>query len=500
MTTEELWKKYKEKQFIISAYELLLNTTYYDSDTIAPVKGRDYRNERMAYIGGEVFDMQTDPEYIALREELAAKEDLDETSREILKWELKDLESFRYIPKDVYVAYNELTMKANVVWKEAKNRNDYKLFEPYLLKIIEMRKDMLQYRHSDLQGYDIYLSDYEPGMTTEKYDQFFDLIREKLVPPIKKISAAPQIDTAFTNLHYPADQQRKLMYRILDYMKFDLEAGVLGETEHPFTSAMSKNDVRVTTHYYEDNILSSIFSVIHEAGHATYNYQIRDDLADTYVFDNISSGMHESQSRLMENYLGRNMAFWDNLYPEAVKLFPEQLKNVDQEAFVKAANASVCSLIRTEADELTYPLHILVRYEIEKGIFNGTVDVNNLEQIWNDKYEEYLGVRPQKASEGILQDVHWSGGSFGYFPTYALGSGYAAQFMAAMRKDIDVEVCMHNNEFQTIKDWLKEHIHQYGGLYLPQKQIEIVTGEPFDPNYYVDYLTEKYSKLYGIKE
>ena len=498
MTTQELWKKYEEQRFKISAYDLLLSTTYYDADTIAPVKGRDYRNERMAYISGELFDIETDPEFIKLREELYRRDDLTFTQKQILKWELKDLESFRYIPKDVFVEYSELTTKANVVWKQAKNADDYKMFEPYLLKIIDMNKEMLKYRPGELKGYDVYLSDYEPGMTIEKYDRFFDLIREKLVPLIKKVSAASKIDTAFAYQFYPADVQRKMMYKILDYMKFDLESGLMGETEHPFTNSLSKHDNRITTHYYENSLLSSIFSVVHEAGHATYNYQVSDELAETYVFDNMSSGMHESQSRLMENYLARNSAFWDNLYPQMQELFPEQLKDISQQQFINAANAAECSLIRTDADELTYPLHILIRYEIEKGIFDGSIDVNDLENIWNNKYEEYLGIRPQKASEGILQDVHWSGGSFGYFPTYALGSGYAAQFVHAMRKDLDIEKCMHDNEFIKIKEWLKEHIHKYGGLYLPEEQIRIATGEDFDPNYYIEYLTEKYTKLYNL--
>ena len=404
MTTQELWKKYEEQRFKISAYDLLLSTTYYDADTIAPVKGRDYRNERMAYISGELFDIETDPEFIKLREELYQRDDLTFTQKQILKWELKDLESFRYIPKDVFVEYSELTMKANVVWKQAKNADDYKMFEPYLIKIIDMSKDILKYIPSELKGYDVYLSEYEPGMTIEKYDRFFDLIREKLVPLIKKVSAAPKIDTAFAYQFYPADVQRKMMYKILDYMKFDLESGLMGETEHPFTNSLSKHDNRITTHYYENSLLSSIFSVVHEAGHATYNYQVSDELAETYVFDNMSSGMHESQSRLMENYLARNRAFWDNLYPQMQELFPEQLKDISQQQFINAANAAECSLIRTDADELTYPLHILIRYEIEKGIFDGSIDVNDLENIWNNKYEEYLGIRPQKASEGILQD------------------------------------------------------------------------------------------------
>ncbi|MBR0385964.1 MAG: carboxypeptidase M32 [Erysipelotrichaceae bacterium] len=499
MTTEELWKQYQEKMFRISAYDLVLTTTYFDAETVAPIKGADYRSERMAYLYGEAFNMETDPELISMLEQLKEREDLTELQQAAVFWHLRQLDAMRHIPQELYVEASQLQMDSNVVWKKAKAADDYKMFEPYLLKTIEMSRKMLEYRQSELHGYDILLDDFEPGMTREKYDRFFELIKERLVPLIHKISEKQQFDCSFNSRYYPKEQQKKLMYKILEYMQFDLEAGMMGETEHPFTDSLSPKDIRITTHYYDNNLLSCIFSVVHEAGHATYNYQIRDDVAETFCFDSMSSGMHESQSRLMENYLARNSAFWDTLFPYAKELFPEQLADVDQEKFMHAVNASQPSLIRTEADELTYPLHILVRYEIEKGLFDGTIDEHDLENIWNDKYEEYLGVRPQKPSDGILQDVHWSGGSFGYFPTYALGSGYAAQFMHAMRKDLDVEACMHEGQFGRIREWLREHIHQYGGMYLPQKQIEIATGEPFDPEYYVEYLTEKYSRLYWIE-
>ena len=292
--------------------------------------------------------------------------------------------------------------------------------------------------------------------------------------------------------------QEILMKKIMEYIDFDFDAGVLMQSEHPFTDSLSKYDTRITTHYYENNLLSSIFSVIHEAGHANYNRQVRDDLSETFVFDNMSSGMHESQSRFYENYLGRNYHFWDKLFPEVKALFPEQLKDIDQEKFVKAVNKAIPSLIRTEADELTYPLHIMIRYEIEKGIFDGTVDLEKLPEIWNQKYHEYLGVEVPDDAHGILQDVHWSDGSFGYFPTYALGSGYGAQFLAAMQKDLDVDKCLSEGKYTVIKDWLRDKIHQYGGLYLPSEQIEMATGEPFNPDYYVNYLVKKYSELYGL--
>ena len=501
MNTKELWEQYRRHYFKITAYRLMLSTVSFDNDTIAPEKGDEYRNERIAFMDGELFALANDENYLKLLRQLNQCDDLTDTQKRIVRWNLADLEKMKNVPRDFYEEFSHLMLESYVAWDKARDSKDYKMFEPYLLKLIEKSKEMLKYRETEqLKGYDVFLDDFEPGMNREKYDRFFNLIREKLVPLIRKIGQKEKIDDAFVYDFYPKDRQKEMMYRLLKYLDFDLKSGVLAETPHPYSNSLSKYDNRITTHYYENNLLSSIFSVIHETGHATYNHQVADELAETYAFDNMSSGMHESQSRLLENYLGRDRAFWEANFDSLKELFPQQLKDVDIDKFVRAANASCPSLVRTEADELTYPLHILIRYEIEKGIFDGTVDVNDLENIWNDKYEEYLGVRPSNAAEGILQDVHWSGASFGYFPTYALGSGYAAQFVAAMKKDLDVEKCMRENRFGEIKKWLEEHIHKYGGLYSPDEQIELATGEPFDPQYYIDYLTDKYTRLYGLDQ
>ena len=494
----ELWNKYEEYMFKLSAYGLVLGTTSFDAHTVAPKGGSEYRNERMAFIAGESYSLETSDELLQLLEKLNEDESLDDTRRRIVKWHLKDLKRTKCLPKEFFVEFQNVLMDANVAWEKAKNANDYQIFKPWLLKVIEMTKKRLTYLPDGDKGYDALLDEYEPGMTMARYDEFFELIKKKLVPVIKAIREKPQIDDSFNYLHYPADQQAKVSKLVMDYIGFDFNTGILSTTEHPFTHPLHKHDVRVTTHYYENSLISSIFSVIHECGHANYNQSIRDDLADTYVFDNISSGMHESQSRLFENYLARSYHFWDNLFEPLKEIFPEQLKNITQKQFVDAVNKVECSLVRTEADELTYPLHILVRYEMEKGIFDGTIDLERLDEIWDEKYEQYLGVRAEKASQGILQDVHWSDGSFGYFPTYALGSGYAAQFMKAMRKDLDVDECLASNQFGRIKDWLREHIHQYGGLYLPSEQIVMATGYEFDPHEYTDYLIEKYSTLYNL--
>ncbi len=494
----DLLKKYKEKMFEISAMQLAVGTIYLDQDTIAPVKGDAYRNERLAYLSGELYSLTTSDEFYNLLKQLVESDDVDEQTKRIINWQIIDLDKQRCVPKEFYVEMTKNQMESGQAWQKAKQNDDYASFEPYLLKTIEYSKQLLKYREGKLNGYDIFLDDYEPGMTIEKYDAFFEQLKEGIVPLIKKINETQQIDDSFVYKHYPREKQEILMKKILEYIGFDFEAGVLLESEHPFTDSLSKYDNRITTHYYEDNLISSIFSVIHEAGHANYNYSVREDIAETFCFNNMSSGMHESQSRLFENYLGRNPHFWDKLFKDIKELFPEQLEGIDQEKYVKAINKAIPSLVRTEADELTYPLHIVIRYEIEKGIFDGSIDPKNLREVWNQKYKEYLQIDVPNDKEGILQDMHWGSGSFGYFPTYALGSGYAAQFVHAMSKDIDIDEALANDQFSKLKDWLREHIHQYGGLYSPLEQIKIATGEDFDPQYYVDYLVNKYTKLYNL--
>ncbi len=494
----DLLKKYKEKMFEISAMQLAVGTIYLDQDTIAPVKGDAYRNERLAYLSGELYSLTTSDEFYNLLKQLVESDDVDEQTKRIINWQIIDLDKQRCVPKEFYVEMTKNQMESGQAWQKAKQNDDYASFEPYLLKTIEYSKQLLKYREGKLNGYDIFLDDYEPGMTIEKYDAFFEQLKEGIVPLIKKINETQQIDDSFVYKHYPREKQEILMKKILEYIGFDFEAGVLLESEHPFTDSLSKYDNRITTHYYEDNLISSIFSVIHEAGHANYNYSVREDIAETFCFNNMSSGMHESQSRLFENYLGRNPHFWDKLFKDIKELFPEQLEGIDQEKYVKAINKAIPSLVRTEADELTYPLHIVIRYEIEKGIFDGSIDPKNLREVWNQKYKEYLQIDVPNDKEGILQDMHWGSGSFGYFPTYALGSGYAAQIVHAMSKDIDIDEALANDQFSKLKDWLREHIHQYGGLYSPLEQIKIATGEDFDPQYYVDYLVNKYTKLYNL--
>lgn len=498
MTLEEKLQAYKDWIFKTSAYSMAINIIGIDKQTVAPSGGDEYRDKRTAYLAGELFSIETDPTIYEILKDLKDNEEVDGDTRKAASLYYDQITKIVCIPKDEFVSFRELTDIGYSKWLQAKQTKDYSIFEPYLKQLIETKKKLYGYRNSQDTIYNQMLDDYEPGMNEEKYDVFFSTIKEKLIPLIHQVTEAQQIDDSFLFQDFPIDEQKKYMDHMLEYLHFDKEWGYQNETEHPFTSWTCENDCRTTTKYLEDNVMSALFSTIHEVGHAYYEHDVSPKYDGMILSEGISSGMHESQSRLCENYLGRTKAFWEYNYPFLQKQFPKQFEGIDIDTFIKAVNVSKPSLIRTEADELTYPIHILIRYELEKGLFNGSISTEGLDKTWADKYEEYLGIRPENPSEGILQDVHWSSGDFGYFPTYALGSAFSAQFVKKMREDIDVDECLRKNEYTKCIDWLKENIHQYGCRYNAEEIMLKATGEPFDINNYIDYLTDKYTKLYNL--
>ena len=485
----------KNWEFKYSAYGLALNTCYFDDETIAPKNGQDYRYARLAFMAGERHKIATDPEVGNLLKELK-DDDLDEVNKRKVSLLIKNFEDMSKIPQKEFEEYTALTLKSSAVWQEAKKRADYSLFAPYLADLIAYQKRFAAYRNPQIAPYDVLLDDYEEGMTMADYDQFFELLKKEIVPLLHDVQKAKAIDDSFLYLYYPRQKQLLLMEKIKDVLGFDASWGYMGESMHPFTCGFSQDDVRVTNAYDEHNIAAAIYSLVHEVGHAYYEHQIDKDYAGT-VLKNVSSGMHESQSRLLENYIGRRKKFIASFYPELVKLFPENLGDVSLEAFWAAINVAKPSLIRTDADELTYPLHILIRYEIEKRLFNGELDTKNLNKVWNAYYKEYLGIEVPDDVRGILQDIHWSQGDFGYFPTYALGSAVAAQIVHKMADDIDIDDSI-DSHISKITDYLGMHIQHYGALYPLQELLEKTSGEKFNPQYYIDYLKTKYRKLYNL--
>lgn len=497
MNKEQAIEFYTEYNKKCNAYNLALTTMYFDMHTIAPIKGSDYRIDMMSLLSGELFDYQTSKENIQKLNEIS-KLDLGELYNKEIALVLKEVNKTALLPKEFYMKMHTVYSKGQVNWKKAKDAKDYNLFKDTLKEIVEVTKEAYRYYNKSDNLYNDMLDDYEEGMTMAQYDNFFNVVKEQLVPLVKAVNNATPIDDSVLFKYYDPKKQEQFMHVLLDYMKYDKDESYLTTTEHPFTCDFSLHDVRITTKYVENSLASSIFSVIHEYGHALYALQVDDKLEGLQISRSMSSGMHESQSRFLENYIGKNNAYWTNNYPKLKDIFKEELKDVSLEDFLKMMNVSKPSLIRVEADELTYPLHILIRYELEKQMMNGDVDYNTLDILWADKYEEYLGIRPKNPSEGILQDIHWSEGMFGYFPTYALGSAFGAQFYNTMKNQINIEDALNNNQFEIIRNWLKENIHTYGATLTADEILNKVTHESFNPQYYVDYLKEKYTKLYNI--
>ncbi|TGY67357.1 carboxypeptidase M32 [Dubosiella muris] len=495
---EPFYEEYLKK---LAAYNLASATMYTDQWTVAPSAGIPHANEMMAILAQELFQIENDPAMIEKIE--AYHKTLPEGSLEQkeVKMRLDDLGHTRNVPADVYRDFVKARNDAGYYWHQAKEKNDYALFKPYLVDLMNKSIEYMKYspKYTGDNLYDVFLDAYEPGMNEEKYDAFFDVVKTELVPFIAKLRAEGRtIDDSMLSKSFDIERQERFMDTIMRYLRVDPTRVSLGTTEHPFTNFLSHNDMRITTHYYPDRFLSAILSTVHEYGHALYGLQMDEMFEGTKLNENVGSAAHESQSRFLENHIGRSKAFWQANYDELVKQFPE-FEAVGLDALVDMINVSEPGLIRTEADELTYPLHILIRYELEKDMAEGKMDYDQLPTLWADKYEQYLGVRPQTDSEGVLQDVHWSDGYLGYFPTYALGSAYAAQLYHTMAKQIDVDKALREGRMEEITNWLKDNVHHYAGSKTMAEIVEIVSGEPFDPHYYVDYLKDKYSKLYGLK-
>ena len=318
------------------------------------------------------------------------------------------------------------------------------------------------------------------------------------MPLIRKIGEKPQIDDSFLHQEYPVAQQKAFADYLMEVMGLDRRHCGLGETEHPFTLEFNNKDVRITTNYDEHNVASSMYSVLHEGGHALYELGIRDDLQYTCLAGGVSMGVHESQSRFYENLIGRSRPFVEAIYPKMQAFFPRQLGGVSAEQFYRAVNKAQPSLIRTEADELTYSLHIMVRYELEKALMQGTLAVADLPAAWNAKYKEYLGVDVPDDAHGCLQDIHWSMGDIGYFPSYALGSAYGAQAIDDLRKTNDFEAQWANGDVEPLKAALKERVWQWGSMKEPAWLVESLCGGKFDPHHFTEYLKKKYTELYEL--
>ena len=498
--------KQTEQQFLdyvkkMMAYNEAIGLMYWDMRTGAPKQGMEQRSEVIGMISSEVFRMSTSEEMAAYIAKLSGRENLSEVTLKTLEECKKDYDRNKKIPAEEYTEYVILQSKAESIWEDAKASSDFEMFQPYLEKLVEMNKRFISYWGYEGNKYNTLLDMYEPGVTVDTLDQVFGQLREKIVPLVQQISESQnKPDTSFLFEHFAKEKQRDFSLKVLDQMGYNFKAGRLDETVHPFATGLNPGDVRVTTKYDEADFRTAVFGTIHEGGHALYEQNISSDLLGTPLCSGTSMGIHESQSLFYENFVGRHRSFWKKNYDLLKEYASGQFDDVSIDAFYRAINESKPSLIRIEADELTYPLHIIIRYEIEKGLFNDEIEVKDLPAIWNEKYEQYLGVKPENNGEGVLQDVHWAGGSFGYFPSYALGYMYAAQLKNSMLKDLpNYDELLEEGNLMPVKEWFTKNVHQFGKMKKPLEILNEVTGEGLNAQHLIDYLYDKYGKLYQLK-
>jgi len=497
-------KKVKELRDILdklSNFNYTTSLIHWDLETGAPKEGIQKAATVLGFYSELTYNLLTDEKLIENIDFLGKNlEKLTEIDRKLVIETKKDIDRIKRIPVSEYKEYNELLSKSQAIWGESRAENDYNKFKPYLQKIVDYNKKYAEYKGYSDNPYNALIDDFEPGMTVKQLDIFFEGLRKELVPFIEKINKSRvNISNELLKKSYSVEKQKELSIFISKYLGFDFDRGILKESLHPFTMGLNKYDVRITTHYHENFLQAALFGTIHEAGHAIYEQNIGDDIWKTVLGTGNSMGIHESQSRFYENLITRTKEFWKPIYSKLVDYFPENLKDISLEEFYNAINRVENSLIRIEADELTYSLHIMIRYEIEKGLINGEISLDDLPSVWNKKMEDYLGIVPETDSEGVLQDVHWAAGLFGYFPSYALGSANASQIMNSLEKVLDVKKTLENQELDKIKGFLEEKIHKYGRLKDPNEIMLIATGEEPNSKYYIDYLIKKYSKIYNIE-
>ena len=500
MTLEEARAALLKLQARQSAYAHAMDLIWYDGDTAAPKGTAANRAHSLEILSEEAYRISTGAETVALLEFLDEhKAELSARERRMVELLLKEIRRLQRIPLDEYTAHQRLTVEAGDVWERAKAASNFALFEPYLERLFDDAKRFARYCAPDKDPYDYWLNEFEEGLDQAKCDAFFSTLRAHIVPLLAEIRTREPISNAMLMGHFPAPEQEKLARRIMDVMGLDPAHVGLASTEHPFTASLGSHfDERITTHYYEDYVASSLYSVIHEGGHALYDTNSADDLAYTVLDGGVSMGIHESQSRFFENLLGRSRPFCEYLFPVLKELFPAQMAGHTAEEFYRAVNRAEPDLIRTEADELTYPLHIMVRYELEKRLMAGGLTVRELPGEWNRLYREYLGVEVPDDAHGVLQDIHWAQGAIGYFPSYAFGSAYGAQFLRRMRETVDVDGCLRAGNFAPINRWLRERVWRFGRAYKPAELFERATGEAFDPTAFTSYLEEKFGELYQL--
>ena len=489
----------------------ILNLLAWDARTQMPAGGTHTRGQQIGTLTRLAQERFTSPEnghLIAAAEAELTDADPDGYPVRAVRAAREAYDIFARIPADLLAKRAALGAEAQVIWVAARKNNDFATFAPYVKQMVAIARELAAAIGYEDHPYDALLFQYEPGMTAARLQTLFGELRATTLPLLERIAAAgPQSDPDFLNYDFPSEQQRDFAVEAVQAFGYDMNRGNVGIAPHPFEISFTRQDVRITTRYQLRNPFGAIFGLMHESGHGMYEQgadpaltrsALTSDYLGLYAAAGASYGMHEAQSRLWENLIGRSHAFWKIYYPRLQEYFPTQLNDVPLDTFYRAANRVRPSLIRVEADEVTYNLHIMLRTEIEMGLLDGAYTVDDLPGVWNAKMKEYLGITPPSDTLGVLQDTHWSHGLFGSFPTYTLGNIMGAQLMAAARQQVDgLDAALERGEFSPLYGWLEENIYRHARAYDADELLNRATGQGLHSGPYLDYLTTKYDALYG---
>lgn len=473
----------------------------WDQEVLMPPKAAGLRAEQLAWISKTGHQRLTNPRIGELLDELEVTDGLNDVQTANVRLARESYDKATKLPTEFVEEMAKHRSKAQISWSEARAKDDFSIFRDDLAKSIDLARQKADYLGYDELRYDALLDIYESGLTVARVDPLFAGLRDNVAPLIKAVVESgnrPDISWVEDN-SWEQPGQEALSQGVSEAIGFDFSAGRRDASTHPFCGGPNPDDVRWTTRYSESDPFGSLYGSMHETGHGTYEQGRRRDLDFQPAGEANGLGVHESQSRLWENQIGRSREFCEWALPMWQKHFPQNMDGVDSEALWQAVNLVEPSLIRVEADEATYNMHIMIRYEIEKKLIAGDLEIDELPDAWDDMYEEFLGIRAPNRTLGVLQDIHWSMGAFGYFPTYTLGNLYSAQLLAAARKDLpDHDEQMRCGEFGPLLDWMREHVHQRGSILEPADLIEEATGSPPSPDAFVDYLKDKVEQLYGV--
>ncbi len=498
MKTEALYDEYKTKMQKIADVKYASAVLQWDQETYLPPKGNEFRGRQIATLTEIAHQQFTDEKIGALLNELMSKDDLSDKEKRNVQLSLEDFNKANKFTSHFVRQMSETVNKSFHAWIQARKDNSFSVFEKPLDDLIQLKKqeaDLLGYQN---HPYNALMNDFDKGLTVAIVDKVFADLQPQLTVLLEEIKNKPQVDSSFLHLHFDKDSQWKFGMEILKRMQFDFEAGRQDISEHPFTINFNNADVRVTTRIDENDFGNMAWSCIHEGGHALYEQGLPGEQYGLPLGEYCSLSIHESQSRLWENNVGRALPFWQHNFSLIKTFFPKQLNNISIDQFYKAINKVQPSLIRTEADELTYHFHVMIRYEIEKMLIEGSIKTKDIPAYWNEHYKKYLGIIVADDKSGCLQDVHWSHGSFGYFATYSLGSLYAAQLYAAIVKEnasIEKEIAEGNNN--SLLQWLNKNIYQHGKYYTSEELCFKATGETLNSTHFIRYATKKFAHIYN---